>query len=175
MSQEQQRQPTPAEEAALDPAAIKERVYATFTGLAIVLVQYANVAHTSAVRATVTLLIGIVAIAFAGFVADLLAHVAVHAGFPDRHQLARMLGLTGTAIASAAIPLLALLMAVFDWIDLSTALMIASIAYVVILGVIGFFAVRRTKAPWWKQTIALGILVALGALVIVIQQLAHGH
>jgi len=65
-----------------DRAAIKERVYATFTGLAIVLVQNANVAHTSALQATVTLLIGIVAIALAGFAADLVAHLATHGSFP---------------------------------------------------------------------------------------------
>lgn len=156
-------------------AAIKERIYATFTGLAIVLVQNSNVEHTSAARASITLLVGIVAIAVAGFVAELLAHLAVHATFPDRREFGRMLRLTSTAIASAAIPLLVLLLAVFDWIELGTALTIASIVYVAILGLIGYIAVRRTRAPWWKQVIALGILVALGGLAILIQQLAHGH
>lgn len=156
-------------------ASIKERIYATFTGLAIVLVQNSNVEHTSAVRASVTLLVGIVAIAVAGFVAELLAHLAVHATFPDRREFGRMLRLTGTAIASAAIPLLVLLLAVWDWIELGTALTIASVVYVAILGLIGYIAVRRTRAPWWKQVIALGILVALGGLAILIQQLAHGH
>lgn len=86
-----------------------------------------------------------------------------------------MLRLTSTAIASAAVPLLVLLLAVVDWIELGTALTIASIVYVAILGLIGYIAVRRTRAPWWKQVIALGILVALGGLAILIQQLAHGH
>ena len=156
-------------------ASIKERVYATFTGLAIVLVQNSNVEHTSAVRASVTLLIGIVAIAVAGFVAELLAHLAVHATFPDQREFGRMLRLTGTAIASAGVPLLVLLLAVFGWIELGTALTIASVVYVAILGLIGYVAVRRTRAPWWRQVIALGILVALGGLAILIQQLAHGH
>jgi hypothetical protein len=35
--------------------------------------------------------------------------------------------------------------------------------------------VRRTNAPWWKQLVALGILVALGLAVVGLQQLAHGH
>lgn len=163
------------DEVSFGTAAIKERVYATFTGLAIVLVQNSNVDHTDAVRASITLLVGIVAIAVAGFVAELLAHLAVHATFPDRHEFGRLLRLTGTAIASAGVPLLILLLAVLGWIDLGTALTIASIAYIAILGVIGYVAVRRTEAPWWKQAIALGILVALGALVVLIQQLAHGH
>ncbi len=163
------------EEVGVDTASIKERVYATFTGLAIVLVQNSNVAHTDAGRATITLLVGIVAIAIAGFVAELLAHLAVHATFPDRREFGRLLRLTGTAMASAAVPLLVLLLAVLGWIDLGTALTVASITYVAILGLIGYVAVRRTDAPWWKQAIALGILVALGSVVVLIQQLAHGH
>ncbi|MCB8045713.1 hypothetical protein JM654_20960 [Microbacterium oxydans] len=139
------------------------------------LVQASNVEHTSAARASITLLVGIVAIAVAGFVAELLAHLAVHATFPDRREFGRMLRLTSTAIASAAIPLLVLLLAVFDWVGLGTALTIASVVYVAILGLIGYVAVRRTRAPWWKQVIALGILIALGGLAILIQQLAHGH
>ncbi|GAA2906732.1 hypothetical protein JOD62_001116 [Microbacterium keratanolyticum] len=158
-----------------DPAAIKERIYATFTGLAIVLVQSANVDHTSAVRASITLLIGILAIAAAGFVADLLAHLAVSGTFPHGPELRRLLALTGTAIGSAMVPLLALLLAVLGWIELQTALAIAAVAYVGVLGLVGYVAVRRTRVSWWRQLIALGILIALGCIVIVIQQLAHGH
>lgn len=158
-----------------DRAAIKERVYATFTGLAIVLVQNSNVQHTSALQATVTLLIGIVAIALAGFAADLVAHLATHGSFPRGADLREVLGLTGTALGSAAVPLLVLLAAVLGWIELRTALTIASIVYVAILGLIGYVAVRRTGVRWWQQLIALGILVGLGGVVVLVQQLAHGH
>ncbi|MCM3659314.1 hypothetical protein M3147_18845, partial [Agromyces mediolanus] len=71
--------------------ALKERVYATFTGLAIVLVQHSNVAHLDAARATLTLLVGIVAITAAGFVADVIAHLAVHEAFPDRAETGRIM------------------------------------------------------------------------------------
>ncbi|HEU0181184.1 MAG TPA: hypothetical protein VFR16_03255, partial [Agromyces mariniharenae] len=57
--------------------ALKERVYATVTGLAIVLVQINNVEHITATRATLTLLVGIVAISAAGFVAEVISHLAV--------------------------------------------------------------------------------------------------
>ncbi|MEW2459449.1 hypothetical protein [Microbacterium sp. K41] len=165
----------PPRDEAVERAALKERVYATFTGLAIVLVQNANAEHTSAARATVTLLVGIVAIALAGFAADLIAHLATHGRFPRGAELTELLRLTGTAIGSAAIPLLVLLAAVLDWIELQTALTIASVVYLAILGVIGYVAVRRTGLSGWKQLIAMGILVGLGALVVVVQQFAHGH
>ena len=155
--------------------ALKERVYATFTGLAIVLVQHANVEHVSAPRAAVTLLVGIVAITAAGFVADVIAHLAVHAAFPDREELGRMLRIAGSAIASAGVPLILLALAAFGVFGLEGALRAASIVYLVTLGLIGYVAVRRTRVAWWKQLIALGALVALGLAVVLLQQLAHGH
>jgi hypothetical protein len=155
--------------------ALKERVYASFTGLAIVLVQISNVEHVSAVRAAVTLLVGIVAITAAGFVAGVVAHLAIHSAFPDRTEMGRMLRVSGTAIASAAGPLVILALAAFGLIEIEPALHAASILYLVTLGLIGFVAVRRTRAPWWKELIALGALVALGLAVVVLQQLAHGH
>lgn len=155
--------------------ALKERVYATFTGLAIVLVQQSNVEHISAVRAAVTLLIGILAITAAGFVAEVIAHLAVHTAFPDREELGRMLRVSGSAVASAGLPLILLALAAFGVFELEGALVAASIVYLATLALIGYVAVRRTKVTWWKQLIALGILVALGLAVVVLQQLAHGH
>ena len=155
--------------------AMKERIYATFTGLAIVLVQYENVEHVSANRATLTLLVGIVAITAAGFVADVIAHLTVHAAFPDPAEWGRMLRVSGTAIASAGVPLILLALAAFGVFELEGALRAASIVYLVTLGLIGFVAVRRTHVAWWKQLIALGSLLALGIGVILLQQLAHGH
>lgn len=155
--------------------ALKERVYATFTGLAIVLVQHANVEHVTATRAALTLLVGIVAITAAGFVADVIAHLAVHGAFPREAELGRMLRVSGTALASAGGPLVILALAAFGVFELEPALLAASILYLLTLGLIGFIAVRRTRVAWWKQAVALGMLVALGLAVVVLQQLAHGH
>lgn len=155
--------------------ALKERVYATFTGLAIVLVQHANVEHVSETRAVLTLLVGIVAITAAGFVADVIAHLAVHAAFPDRREVGRMLRVSGTAIASAAVPLILLALAALGVLDLDAALLASSIVYLATLALIGYVAVRRTRIAWWKQLVALGALVALGLAVVLLQQAAHGH
>ncbi|WP_308798480.1 hypothetical protein [Agromyces silvae] len=155
--------------------ALKERVYATFTGLAIVLVQWGNVEHLDASRATYALLIGIFGITVAGFVADVIAHMSVHAAFPNGAELGRMLRIAGTALASAFVPVVLLVLAWADVIGLEPALRSASIVYLATLAVIGYFAVRRTRLGWWQQVVALAILVALGGLVIVLQQLAHEH
>jgi hypothetical protein len=155
--------------------ALKERVYATFTGLAIVLVQYGNVEHLTASNATYALLIGIVGITVAGFAADVIAHMSVHAAFPSGDELARMLRIAGSALASALVPLVLLVLAWADVIGLEPALRASSIVYLATLGVIGWFAVRRTRLGFWQQFVALAILVALGGLVILLQQLAHAH
>lgn len=171
-SRRERRHDRPEDERA---EALKERVYATFTGLAIVLVQLSNVEHISAVRAAVTLLVGIIAITAAGFVAEVIAHLAVHAAFPGREELGRMVRVSGSAVASAALPLILLALAAFGVFPLEAALVAASIVYLATLALIGYVAVRRTKVTWWKQLAALGALVALGLAVIVLQQLAHGH
>lgn len=168
----ERRETRPVDERA---EALKERVYATFTGLAIVLVQWGNVEHLDASRATYALLIGIFGITVAGFAADVIAHLSVHAAFPTRQELGRMLRIAGSALASAFVPVVLLVLAWADVIELEPALRSASIVYLATLAVIGYFAVRRTRLGWWQQLLALAILVALGGLVILLQQLAHEH
>ncbi|WP_353828454.1 hypothetical protein [Agromyces sp. SYSU T0242] len=155
--------------------ALKERVYATFTGLAIVLVLHENADHVSAERATLTLLVGIVAITAAGFVADVVSHLAVHADFPRGAHLLRMARVAASALGSASIPLVLLVLAILGVLDLEVALTAAAVVYILTLAVIGYIAVRRTHVAWWEQVIALGMLVLLGLAVLGLQQLAHGH
>jgi acetyl esterase/lipase len=155
--------------------ALKERVYATFTGLAIVLVQQANADHLLPSQATFALAIGIAGISVAGFVADVIAHLAVHGAFPTAEELRTMLRVAGEALASASLPLVLLVLAWIGILELEGALQAAAILYVATLGFIGYLAVRRTGATWWKQLVALGILMALGVAVIGLQQLAHAH
>ena len=154
---------------------LKERVYAAFTGLAIVLVLRQNVEHLEAGQAATALAVGIVAITAAGFVADVVAHLVVHEGFPSRVDLRHMLGVSGSALGSAALPLLFLALAWAGLLPLEPALRAASFVYLLVLGGVGYLAVRRTRVAWWKQVVALGLLVALGAGVIALQQIAHGH
>lgn len=60
--------------------ALKERVYATFTGLAIVLVLRAH--DPTPQDATYSLVIGVLGITVAGFAAEVIAHLAAHASLP---------------------------------------------------------------------------------------------
>jgi hypothetical protein len=69
----------PLEESA---RALKERVYATFTGLAVIMI-YAVGDHPDADHALRSLVISIIGISAAGFTAEVIAHQVTHAALPS--------------------------------------------------------------------------------------------
>lgn len=150
---------------------LKERVYATFTGLAIVLVLRAH--EPTPQNATFSLIIGVLGITVAGFAAEVIAHVAAHAAFPDGEELGRMARIASGAFASVGVPVVLLLCSWAGWISLDAALAAATWVYLGTLALIGWAAVRRTRLEWWQQLIALAALVVLGGIVVVLQLLAH--
>ncbi|HEX6366957.1 MAG TPA: hypothetical protein VF000_12525 [Agromyces sp.] len=168
---ERRREWSARQPAAVLAQALKERVYATFTGLAIVLVLRAH--DPSPQEATSSLVIGVLGITVAGFVAEVIAHLAAHASLPDREELGRMFRIASGAFASVGVPVVLLLCSWPGWITLPTALAVATWVYLGTLGLIGWAAVRRTRLVWWEQLLALFALVVLGGIVIVLQLLAH--
>ena len=150
----------------------KERVYATFTGLAIVLVVSSNDAHDAG-HAVLALLLGVVGITAAGFVSGVISHLAVHRDFPGGAELRAQLRIAGGALGTLVTPMILLALAWFGVLPLPAALRAAEIVYVATLAVIGWFAVRRSRLDLWKQLLALTILVTLGLVVVLLQTLAH--
>lgn len=150
----------------------KERVYATFTGLAIVLVLAAS-DHPTPEHSFFAVLLGVLGIAAAGFVSDVISHLAVHREFPDRRGWLILLRIGGGAFGTVVLPLILIGLAWAGVIGLDAALRAATIVYLATLAVIGWFAVRRSRLQWWEQLVALLILVALGLGVISLQTLAH--
>ncbi|GAA1808136.1 hypothetical protein [Agromyces neolithicus] len=151
--------------------ALKERVYATFTGLAIVLVLRAHAPTPQ--DATYSLFIGVLGITVAGFAAEVIAHLAAHASFPDREEIGRMLRIAGGALASVGVPVVLLLCSWPGWISVETALAASTWVYLATLGLIAWAAVRRTALSWGQRLLALAALVLLGGIVIALQLLAH--
>lgn len=153
---------------------LKERVYATFTGLAIVLVLAANGEHHDAADALFSLVIGVAGITLAGLVAEMIAHLAAHGAFPDQAGWRTMLRIAWGSLFTVATPSILLVLAVLGVMELETSLRVSTIVYLVTLGLSGWFAVRRARLSLWQQIIALAALVLLGAVVIGVQVLAHG-
>lgn len=150
----------------------KERVYATFTGLAIVLVVSAS-DHADADHAFFALVLGVVGITAAGFVSDIVSHLAVHQEFPGGAEFALLGRIAGGALGTVLVPAILVGLAWIGVLQLDTSLRIASIVYIATLGVIGWLAVGRARLSWLQKLLALTILLALGLLVIALQTLAH--
>lgn len=150
----------------------KERVYATFTGLAIVLVVWAN-GHAEADHAFFALVLGVLGITAAGFASDVISHLAVHQEFPSGTELRILFQVAGGALSTLLIPAVLLVLAWLEVIPIDAALRASLIVYIATLAVVGWFAVRRSKLSWWKQGLVLLVLVVLALLVVLLQVLGH--
>lgn len=152
---------------------LKERIYATITGLAIVLVLFANVAHHEVRDALFSLIIGVLGITAAGYLSDVIAHIAVHSTMPSGAEQHTLLRIAVGGLSTVVTPVILIVLAWCGVMQLETSLRVATIAYLVTLGAIGFGAVRRTALSFWARLGVLGVLVGFGALVVGLQVLAH--
>ena len=152
----------------------KERIYATFTGLAIVLVVTANGNLGSRSRRLRS---------HPGSAGDHRGRLRVQhhlppggaSEFPSGREVVILLGVSGSALSTMLTPLILLALVAVDVLTIDAALMASIVVYVVTLGLIGWFAVRRSKIVWWQQVLALAMLMVLGLLVVVLQTLAHSE
>ncbi|MYR07284.1 hypothetical protein GTV32_13625 [Gordonia sp. SID5947] len=154
---------------------LKERVYATFTGLALVLVMYRGSGHHDAAYAFEILALGVFAVVLAGFAADGIAYLAVHRHFPTGRDLRTIVGISTGALGTLVFPLVLITLAWLDILELDTALLISGYIYIGTLALIGWLAVRKAEINWWQKLAALFTLVLIGFVVLAIQVLAHSH
>lgn len=152
----------------------KERIYATFTGLAIVLVATVS-DHPTPAHSALLLVLGVLGITAAGFVSDIISHLTVHQDFPSRKGFILLLRVAGGALSTMVTPLILIGLAEVDVLTIDAALVASVCVYVATLALIGWFAVRRSNIVWWKQVLALAMLVVLGLLVVLLQTLAHSE
>lgn len=153
---------------------LKERIYVSFTGLAIVLVLYNAPGHHDAPHAFFVLLLGLLGVTTAAFTSDVIAHLAVHRHFPHGRELQVLGRVSLSALSTAVIPLILIALAWGEIIDLSTALIISAYLYIGLLGLIGWAAVRRAHLSVGQKLGVATILVILALIVLAIQTLAHG-
>jgi len=151
---------------------LKERVYITFTALAVVIALRSH--DASAEEAVVTLFITVVGALLAVFVADVVSHIAVHTALPARVELRRMVRVTFGASTILIVPLVFLGLALAEVWRVELALRAASIALVSTLIAIGYAAARRVRLPGWQRIVVLFAEFALGAVVVGLELLAHG-
>lgn len=152
---------------------LKERIYVTFTALAVVLALRADVAHLTAAGAAANLSIAVVATLLAVFVADVVAHITSHAALPTRAELAHMVHVVVGALGVLVLPVVFIGVAAVGRWSLDAALRAAAIALVVTLVAVGYLAVRRLRLPLVQRLLVLLAEFALGLLVVALELLAH--
>jgi hypothetical protein len=152
-------------------AYFKERVYATFTGLALILVIAAN-EHPHPPRALLTLVLGVVGIIAAGFVSDIVSHLAVHRELPNRGEFAILGRIALGGLSTVVVPGILIALAWAGVMSIEAALNASAVVYIVTLAIVGLAAIRGSRLKWWQQVLALVLLLALGLAVIAIQTVA---
>ncbi|RJQ73054.1 hypothetical protein D5S17_25330 [Pseudonocardiaceae bacterium YIM PH 21723] len=161
-----------AADAAERTAHLKERVYLTFTALAVVLTLQSH--GESAREAAVTLAIVVLGTLLAVLVADVVSHIAVHALLPDRAEFTRMLRTSFGALGAVTLPLIFMGLAAAGVWRVEAALRGSVIALIAGLVAIGYLAARRVRLPAWARMVVLFAEFGLGFAVVALELLAHG-
>ena len=156
-------------------AALKERVYVTFTALAVILAMSSHTEeHLTPGDAATTLAITVLGTVLAVFVADFVSHIAVHGATPSPMEWREMAAVSFGAAGAVLLPMIFIGFAALGSWSVEAALRASTIALIVTLVAIGYLAIRRVKMAWWQRLIALGAEFALGAAVVGLELLAHG-
>jgi len=152
---------------------LRERIYVTFTSLAVVLALGVHPEDTSPGRAAATLVIVVLGTLLAVFVADFIAHLTVHGVLPNPREFRHMIAVTTGSLTVIAVPLALVAAAALGLLRLSTALTASAIVLVVTLVLVGYLAVRRFAIPRWHRFVILFAEALLGLAVIALELLAH--
>ncbi|TBN58391.1 hypothetical protein EYE40_13865 [Glaciihabitans arcticus] len=152
---------------------LKERIYVTFTALAVILAMMSH-GEVTAGEAIGTLAIAVVGTLLAVFIADIIARIAANERLLSRQEFAHVAGVSLGAIGAVALPIVFLGVSAFGVWEPTSALRASAIALVIALVFFGFLAVRRARIPWWQRGLVLLALGVLGLAVIGLELLAHG-
>jgi hypothetical protein len=137
---------------------LRERVYVTFTALAVILALNSHAGEVSVRGAALTL----------------ISQVVTHATLPDRDELRYLATTCLQALTVIVLPLAFLGLAGIGSWELHRSLRAGSTVLIVTLAAIGYLGVRRARIAPWQKFLLLLVLVALGLLVVVLELLAHG-
>ena len=154
-------------------ASLKERVYISFTSLAVVLALGSHANETTPAAAAATLSIVVIGSLLGILVADLLSHLTVHAKLPSSEEFRGMVAVSTEALSVLVTPLLLLTAAGLGLWSTAVALQWAIVVLVVTLLVIGYLAIRRLDLPFHHKVIIVFAEVVLSISVIGLELLAH--
>lgn len=152
---------------------LKERVYITFTALAVVLALRAEVHGETVGHAAGTLTVAVVGTLLAVFVADYISHITVHEALPTKAELLHLTVVVLGAAETLVLPLLIIGLAALHVLSLEVALTTCTVVLVVTLVAVSYLAVRRLKLPIVQRLLVLLAEFVLSLVVVGLELLAH--
>ncbi|MGJ4844702.1 hypothetical protein [Leifsonia sp. Le1] len=152
---------------------LRERIYATFTALAILMALSSHGETLDPLNVLLTLLISVGGVLLAGLASDLVSHMIVHNTLPSALEFRHMVAVASRALTVLFVPAVMLLIAAAGGVSVKAAMTTAVVALIVSLAVIAQIAVKRTTLGTGKRILVLAAIVALGVAVVTLEQLAH--
>lgn len=153
---------------------LKERIYVTFTSLAVTMTLLSHAEEVTPGSAALTLVIAVVGTLLAVFVADFISHLAVHSALPSRRELAHMARVSFGSAGTIVLPLVLMGLAAAGVLEVDDALRVSTIVLLLTLVAVGYLAVRRARMPAWLKLVVLFAEVVLGVTIVALELLAHG-
>jgi hypothetical protein len=140
---------------------LKERIYVSFTALAVVIAIDSH-GESTAREALVTLLITVAGTLLAVFIADVVARMTTNERVLTGSEMRHVAGVSLGAIGVVALPIIFLLLGLAGlWSDAGS---IRAAIYALVAGLVvsGLLAVRRARLKWWQRLVALAALGLVG-------------
>ncbi|NNC12239.1 hypothetical protein HII28_10160 [Planctomonas sp. JC2975] len=152
---------------------LRERIYVTFTAIAVLMAMSGHGVAVDPAGALLTLVVTVVGVLLAGFTSDVVSYMLVHHALPGRRDFTRMLAVSLRALLAILVPAILFVLAIAHVITAGAALRASIIVLLITLGVIVWRAVGSAHLAWWKSLLVLGVVVGLGILVVLLELFAH--
>ena len=153
--------------------ALKERIYVTFTALAVTIAFEREAEHATATGAALTLLLTVFGTVLAVFAADIVAHMVRESSLPSRAEIGHLAYVSFGSLAVLALPMVILGLSGLKVMELAHALRAISVTLVATLVVVALVAVHRLRVKLALKVLVLSIVAALGLAVLAIEVAVH--
>ncbi|MBM7412086.1 hypothetical protein JOE38_001909 [Clavibacter michiganensis] len=162
-----------APDAAQRSEAMKERIYVTFTALAVTIATEREAEHATIGGAALTLLLTVVGTLLAVSVAECIAQMVRDGEVPDRRDVGHILYVGISSLGVLPAPLAILGLSALGALDLQAALRIIAIVLVATLVIVTLVAVRRLRVSFGVKLLVLAVVAVLGVAVLAVELAVH--
>ncbi|PPF60368.1 hypothetical protein [Clavibacter californiensis] len=153
--------------------ALKERIYVTFTALAVTIATAREAEHSTAGGAAITLVLTVVGTLLAVSVAEYIAQMVRDGEVPDRRDVGHILYVALSSLGVLPAPLVILGISALGALELHAALRIISVVLAATLVIVTRVAVRRLRVGFGVKLLVLAGVTVLGVAVLGVELAVH--